>query len=523
MDNHKEQIRELLKDPEKLLRKKPFYRGSEQEGTYYENMATTARIGENVKQSLPDLEKVVIPQEQFMMELDPNSHKVLFDENIPCITQKIKGKYYEVEYKKMAIPYQQIIKNKHLLHLCGNDMVFTQLDKNPNETQKANFITFKQYWDKRNQNGMRTKLVDTQLSYGDGALLYYFDYKGRIKSRLLSFADGYVLYTHDDDNGDRLLDCIYYANDGVEYLDCYDDTYMYRFTKDDESVKKSMMISALEGSEAESGWVMKGEPKKHGFSESPVVTKRGDVAWNNVQNIIEVYEVIYNIFLVIQKRHGWGILYVKGKFKDVGHKIAGAVVLNDTTPSEQGGSAEFKTPPSPQGMIETLELMEEAIQKGSGTTFILPKDVKMSGDISGIALQIAQSFDNETALTNAIEYQNVADKMTRLFKEGLAKELVNDGINPKAVTEFEDLNIGSKFKVWRPLNETEYNNMLVTLKGAGIISAQTGIEKNTLSTPDEVSRIERENERMLEEQRNNLIPKEDTKTEIVENNETITE
>ena len=32
--------------------------------------------------------------------------------------------------------------------------------------------------------------------------------------------------------------------------------------------------------------------------------------------------------------------------------------------------------------------------------------------------------------------------------------------------------------------------MLATLKGAGLISAKTGIEKNTISAPDELSRVE---------------------------------
>ena len=35
-----------------------------------------------------------------------------------------------------------------------------------------------------------------------------------------------------------------------------------------------------------------------------------------------------------------------------------------------------------------LQLMIESIQLGSSTTFLLPKDVKMSGDISGIAIML---------------------------------------------------------------------------------------------------------------------------------------
>jgi hypothetical protein len=136
--------------------------------------------------------------------------------------------------------------------------------------------------------------------------------------------------------------------------------------------------------------------------------------------------------------------------------------------------------------------MLESIQLGSSTTFILPKDIRMSGDVSGIAVQLTQSQDNELALQHVIEWQNVADKMVRLFKYGLSKELVNKGENLQAVTEFESLNINAKFKVWRPLNDYEYNQMITTLVGAGVLSKESGIELNTLSKPDEKIRVDKE-------------------------------
>lgn len=501
--DYKEQIEKLLSDPDSILKKKPFTRGSvtlkvsESKGT--------AAIGDIVTPVLPKIKRLTIPQEQFLLELDPNCHKVLFDRNIPEITMKIDGGgYVTIEYKKMAVPFQEMIKNKHVLHLCGNRMVFTQLDTEPTEQQKKDFVTFKQFWLMRNQDGMRTKMVDAQKSVGDAGLLYYFDRKGRIKSRLISYMDGYILCPHNDENGDRILESVYYIQDGVEYLDCYDDENMYRFTRGEDNYVPD-----------DTGW-LRYPPKKHGFSEIPLVTKRGDVAWNNVQNIIEVYEVMYNIFLVIQKRHGWGILYIKGKFSEEAKQIAGAVILNDTS-IDGSGSAEFKTPPDPHGMMDTLDRMEETIQKGSGTTFLLPKDINMSGDISGIAIQLTQSLDNETALEGEIEWQNVADKMCRLFKEGLAKELVNSGIQDTAVTDFQKLHISAAFKAWRPRNDTEYNNMLISLKAAGLISEKTGIQKNTESTPDED--IRREAEKKEAEEALERQEEEASNTEVIENTE----
>lgn len=476
--------REILKDkllsnPELLRQKKPFVRGS---NIGVSNAVLPKKVGINEKYTVgaPSIEYIPVSQDELMAELDPYSHKVLFDDNVPSITMKINNGYVEIEYKKMALPLQQMIVNKQVMHLCGNKMSFTLTESNPSQKQQDNFITFKQYWELRNQDGMKTKMVATQKSTGDAGLLYYFDYKGRIKSRLLSYSDGYVICSHDDDNGDRLLESVYYISDGVEYIDSYDDEYIYRHTRKPDNA----------GNTDSSGWELT-DIVKHGFKEIPLVTKRGMVAWNNAQTMIEALEVMYNVFLVIQKRHGWGILYVKGKFKDDAKRIAGAIILNDTS-LDGNGSAEFKTPPSPQGMIDTMEDMRYRIQEAAGATFLLPKDVKMSGDVSGIAVELTQQLDNETALQGVIEWQNVADKMTRLFKYGLSSELVSTGVNNTAMTDFEDIHINAKFSVWKPRNDTEYNNMLISLKGAGLLSTETGIELNTVSKPDEKVRVEKE-------------------------------
>lgn len=505
----REEIKEeLLSDPLLLKQKKPFTRGSTLDINYFDTPKNVS-LNEYIDAKLPKIKKISVSQDTFLQELDPESHKILYDNNIPSISMKIgRNNYVDVEYKRVAVSYQRNIRDKHVLHLCGNPMQFTMLDTEPTEQQTRDFITFKQYWNLRNQDGMRTKMVSAQKSVGDAGLLYYFDYKGQIKSRLLSYADGYVLCPHNDENGDRVLESVYYKSGDVEYIDSYDDTYMYRY----------MCDYGTDNSEEVGMWKML-PPQRHGFSEIPLITKRGDVAWNNVQSIIEVYEVIYNIFLVLQKKHGWGMLYIRGRFKKNAEKLNGSIILNDTSMDGQG-KAEYLTPPTPQNTIDTLDHMEETIQKGAGATFILPKDVKSSGDISAQAIMLTQELDIETALQGVIDWQNVADKMTRLFKEGLAKELVNKKIQPTAVTDFDNLHINAKFKVWRPQNDTEYNSMLIQLKGAGLISEETGIEKNTESSPDEKIRRSKERE---EEAKNNIqtqekevITNKTTETEVVE-------
>ena len=484
--NVREDIQALLNDPERLLQKKPFTRGADR--TFFPRIKKTTEVGETIQVNLPKYRRYNLPQEQYLRELDCACHDVLFDENIPSICVKLKdGSYSDIRFEKTSLPIQQLIKNKQLMHLAANRMQFTLTDINPTDVQQLCYTTFKQYWDLRNQDGMKWKMVDTQLSVGDAGLLYYFDRYGCIKSRIISFPN-YVLCPHNDQNGDRLLETIYYMNGNDEIIDNYDDEYLYRIIKNEDSEEWQYL-----------------PPIKHGFNEIPLVTKRGQVAWDKVQPLINSYEILYNIFNAIQKRYGWGIFYIKGRFKDDGKRIAGSVVLNDTNP-EGKGDAKFLTPPTPQGMLDTLNLIMESIQLGSSTTFLLPKDIKTGGDISGITIQLVQSMDIESAMSRVVEWQNVADKMVRLFKYGLSKELVNKGIMPTAITDFEKLNINAKFKVWKPLNDYEFNQMITMLYGAGVISKETAVEMNTMSKPDEKARITKEQEEtILTNQNINII------------------
>ena len=240
-------------------------------------------ITDRVRVRTPRTRKNIVSQERFLKELDPNTHDVMFDENIPSICVKVRGGFRNIEFKKMGLPYQERIRQKQTLSLAGNPTVFTLYGDAPTEDEKRDYALIKEYWKERNIDGMRTKAIYTQKGVGDVGLLAYRNRRGEIRFRLLSYEDGYVIISHKDENGERLMECVYYTDeDGVERIDCYDDKNIYRMRRDET---------------AESGWSM--TTALHGFSEIPLATKRGDVAWNNVQSLIEVYEIIYNIFLVI--------------------------------------------------------------------------------------------------------------------------------------------------------------------------------------------------------------------------------
>lgn len=494
-ENTRQYIASLLADPDKLLATTPYYRRIDASGAQYDVFGRTVEsVGTKVRATLPSVKRVQVPIGALLREADPWSHSVLTDENIPSIYVKnSEGGYLKVEQKRLPLPYQQSIAKKQTLHLCNNPMSHVLLNTNPTEAQNKYFIRVKQAWDERNMDGKKTEAVYTQKNESFVGMLFYHDYNGKIKSRILRYSDGYNIITHKDQNGEHILECVYYCVDDVEYIDCYDDTYMYRLTNAGD------IVTDAEGRVVNNGWRYE-TPVEHGFSEIPLAVKRGKVAWDNVQDLIEVAERTYNTFIVIQNRYGYGMLYVKGKINPKAQKVNGSFILNDTS-MDPNADAKMLTPPSPENMKETLDQLEEQIMKGAGTTFILPKDIKMSGDTSGVAVQLTQELDIETALQDVNEWQNFANKMMRLFKEGLARELVNSGEKgfENAITDFEKLNIRTKFVVWRPQSNEAYNQMLTTLKGAGAISVQTLVEKNTESCPDEMARIHKEAEEDMQQ------------------------
>jgi hypothetical protein len=164
MENHRLLIQKLLSTPSLLKMTAPFTRGADlSRGGREGYRPTLIQAGAKREAVLPRYFKQEVAQSKFLTELDENCHDVLFDDNIPSfhIKRKDSGDTAEIKTKKVAIPFQKLIKNKQLMHLTANPMQFTLVDQTPSDKQQESFITFKQYWDLRNQDGMKNRMVDT--------------------------------------------------------------------------------------------------------------------------------------------------------------------------------------------------------------------------------------------------------------------------------------------------------------------------------------------------------------------------
>lgn len=178
----------LLRNVNALLQKKPFFRGSDTSSVNDASEGQSATVTETRTARLPKVSKKIITQEKFLKELDPMSHDVLFDNNLPSICVKLEnGGYQEIKFQRTSLALQDQILASHVIYLCGNPCVLSLRGGNPSDKDKDNNSTIKEYWVDRNMDGWRTKAVRAQLATGDAGLLFYYDYKNRVKCRLLSY------------------------------------------------------------------------------------------------------------------------------------------------------------------------------------------------------------------------------------------------------------------------------------------------------------------------------------------------
>lgn len=477
--------KELLSKPEKLLMKEPFFRGLEGNTR---NEGNSFDLNAQLRVSLPSVNKKQVTQEQFMKELDQYSHKVLYDDNVPSIYMKLNdGNYCEIKYQKSAIPFQKKILSKQALHLCAKNITLSHINQKPSEKERNDFIKIKEGWVITHQQHAFFESVVKQKSLGDTGLLYYTNKKGKIKFKILSYDLGYVLCPHYDENGELMLMAVYYSKNGKERIDCYDDSNIYSYERNDNQ-------GITDGD-----W-RKLPTKKHGFEEIPICYMReNDVCWGDSQLEIETTEILWNIASVIMKRNGWGVLFVKGTIDEKARKIAGNVIMQAKGgPDGATADAKMLNAPTPEGLHEHIDKHINFIQLGSSTTFVQPSDIKVSGKTSGLTIKLMMTMDLECALDGALKWTPFVNKMLRLFAYGYAKELVFNNQSNTAITDFSSLNINATPSIWMPQSETEMAQTLVSLVSNNIVSRKTATEQLDFINPDEDDRIADDLKRLKE-------------------------
>ena len=456
-------------------------------------------------------------QSEFIAELDPNGHKIndptyyenpikkkpILDENGNATGE---FQYIETQLQRVAIPVQKVILEKHLTHLCGDELKFTLNKLNPTDSESNDFIELKQGWKNKNMETAKYEFCHSIKSSGDGAFCAVLNNK-EFSYRVFSVAKGDTLHPIRDFSGNlrifgrQFSAYDYDRNEYVPYMEIWDDRN-YTLLSYDTDINGSYLVWDTDtflprpANEKEAdGWKIVKNPTPHSFKKIPIVYLKDDngACWSTVQDLIDKLEMALSQLYENNKHYAFRILVIKGGLEVQGDLNGNANVLafEDTN----GEAKTLEGADASSSFKLQLEQTLKYILMGSFT--VLPPE-NPSGDLPGVTIKIMYSPAIEQGLNDINFYNKSVDRIFELFKEGY-------GIERKKTIQYNGLDIRADMKVYIHQNESENTNNMVLLGQASIVSKETLREQTPYASPDENIRMKRQEQHDLELQREELV------------------
>lgn len=454
-------------------------------------------------------------QSEFLSELDPDGHKIndptyyedikkempVLDENNEPTGRK---RLVEVPIERVSVPLQKVILQKHLTHLCGNEVNFIHHNLNPTDTQAQTFIRFKQGWKKRNMETAKFEFCQSIKATGDGAFCAVMDNKA-FSYRVFSYLKGDGLHPIRDSKGNlRLFGRSFTAYDfarkeDVPYMEVWDGKYCTLLTYSTDSTtgrsitwdSKTFDFTIHNGLDSD-GWVIAEEPKLHGFRNIPIVYLKCEegACWSAVQDLIDKLELALSQLFENNKAYAFRIMVVKGDVEIQGDLKgqARAMLFNNDE-----GDAHFMEKADASSSFE-LQLKETLKYILMGSFTVLPPETPQ-GDLPSVTIKIMYSPAIEQGLNDKNFYNRSIDSIISLFKEGYAMEKGN------SVSDFEKLDIRGDMSIYVHQNDSETINNLVMGVTSGFTSIETAQEHSIYSAEDEPNRLQKQKEQEIQDER----------------------
>lgn len=455
------------------------------------------------------MRRKIVTQEDFLRELDPAGHIINDREYYPDIWRKNTdsndkenfGKWYIQEVPRYAFAYQQIIQNKQLTHLCGNDIQFELSDKKDDDFHLDIFNEFKRGWANKNMEVAWYKVAKSVKATGDGALVGYMS-NGEFGWKVVSFLEGDRLYPHYDRKTGKLLCFVREYTDYDEkglaacnYMEVWDDTYYYRFANNVESESGlwGTIKSTIKSLFSTDGYKCEAM-ERHNFPFIPVAYVRDDngPCWTFSEETIENYEMAFSRLAQANHDFGLPIMYVKGEGSTELSKADMTHASKIFFLPSDGEIGFLNKQDASNAYNAELEKLEEQIYKQS---FATKAPVLKSGDTPGVAIKLMYSDSYERAMIDTQEFDEFIDTMVNIFTYGY-------GVEAKKQLDFKNINISHYIKPYVHLDENGLINNLSLAVQNGFLSKQTASEKNPYSIPAEYERIVKEKK---EEQQMDLL------------------
>lgn len=489
-----------------LLTKKPFYRIDATVGKKTDFQR--GQIGEQ-QVIMDNLVYDIVTQEDFLRELDPNSHAINDKELYQNWQQEEEGGlFYETEWERHAFAFQQEILEDRLVRLTGNDIQFDLSDRTESDSNRLTFYNFKSAWAEKSMERAWYEVAKSTLATGDAAFVGILS-NSKFYWKVFSFLNGDVLYPHYDRLTGKLnifaRTYTDYGDDGNchRYVDVWDETYYRRFVEvgAEENNGTEEDYQNVVGDFKLTGYRREYE-HKHGFDRIPVSYMRKDAGpcWSASQECIEHFELAFSRLAQSNSAFGLPILSLtKGTGRSIEELSMGDMSYAAKIfliPSD--GKAEFLQRQDASTAYKSQ--LDELKRKIYEMSMVVKAPELKSGDTPAAAIKLLYSDSYNKAKNETQEFDGTIDDIVHIFSYGA-------GIEYEERLAFLNLPLSHWIIPFIPVSENELVTILATGVQNGFCSKQTASEKFPYSTPAEWSRIlnekhdEQSNELLLQEQR----------------------
>lgn len=478
-----------LKD---ILTKQPFYRLSN--GGIEAKEYNLPRYVEDMKYTERKLKGSIMTQTDYLEEYYPFSHRVMSNFYFPEFYNytttvddngKEKIEWNREETFRIGSTLQCVITTQQLVHLCGNDIHFELTDETIGSDTERLFKAYQKGWLQHDMEVVFYKLAESVKMTADGAVVFYLD-NGKMGARVLSYLNGDTLYPHFDSiTGKLTLFARKFSSydenneETVSWVEVWDNEYLTRYRQQKKGIvgltNRLKDFIGMEGYDV----VFRG---RHGYSRIPIVYMRdkdNGPCWNNVESLIEDYEIALSYFAKNNAGAALPSYKLKGDDIDIQGDMLGRIRAFTM------GKDDDVSIIQPQGLSENYTqyisyLLDEIFRGG----FIVKQPELKSGDTPTGTMKLYYSPSLDKAELECKDYKSTITQMQSLFCEGY-------GVESGAITQFMKLDphiFGFQIPFIHE-NTSAVIADLVASKNAGIMSVETASEHNPYANNGEFKRI----------------------------------
>lgn len=429
-----------------------------------------------------DLRARIKTQADFLREYYPSGHRINDREEFPDVWKKDPetGQVFRQRIQRTAFAFQQLIAQKHILHVTGNDvqMEISQQygDKSKSESYDTGLAQLKHTWASTDTEVRFFNAIQSWQITADCAIVGFVNGQKKTGTKVLSYLYGDTLYPqYDSITGDlEVFGRKYYGynEDGsieTEWLEVWDDKHLYRFNKIADEKSHNDLTTIIKDEYAVTGWDLVSK-KEHGFPFLPVAYARRNEGpcWAAVQSNIEDYEEAFSHLVENNKAYAFPIFYYYGEGEDL--QIQGnlngavkAIAISDTE-----AKAGFLNGTDASNAFATqLSKSYDLIYELSFT--VKPPELK-SGDLPGVALKLLYSPAIEIAMNDAQMLQPFLLKLVKIVS-------FMSGYESNNTATMLSLPVNAWIKPYVHENMTEEITNLATAVQNGFLSKQTASER----------------------------------------------